>query len=639
MASIKIQNFAGIAPRYSTRLLPQNGAQVAANAKLLSGELRGLHEAQLLYDFNPLTPAHPIQRAYRLPLTVGAPIPIAGSDGWIGFYDPNVDFVRTPVLEDSFERYYWTGNSYQNSGVPQYSTRALINANLGTIGAPNAYILGIPTPLNTVAVSPAAGTNLSRVYIYTLVSAYGEEGPPCAPSALTTGGPGTWTLSGFDNTNPASPQYNPLLVSASYNITTIRIYRTVPGTTETEYYHVADIAVGMNPTYSDTQADAVVALNYTVPSITWTGPPSTLQGLCAHPGGFLCGFSGRDLWLSQPYQPHAWPVQNIQTMQTEIVGIAIFNNCIIVMTTSHPYVGTGMSPQAVTMQKLDSIDPCVSRRSVATTLAGVFYASPQGIVMNDSTQSVLTTEQLFTREEWQNYFSPTTVYAVPYGLQYIAFDTSAAGFIFSPAEQLAPLTTLDRFSFVTAIQQDPYSGDVYMIQSNQVNLWDPPASSPYTYTWTSKDFDMPKPLNFGAFRLKAAFNPIQISASQLAAYTAFNNARIASPLNPINFAAINTARQTPITGSVLPQITNPIGGSPLYNIAYLTNPAAGVNVSVYARDLNSNWNLQYTNTVTAETTQRLPAGFKSDVWRIQFIGNVPVYSFSMAETPKELMNV
>jgi hypothetical protein len=639
MASIKLQNFAGIAPRWSNRLLPQNGAVIAANAKLLSGELRGLHEAQLIFDFNPLTPITPVQRAFRLPQTVGAPIPISGADSWIGFYDKNVDFVRTPVLEDSFERYYWTGNSTHNGGVPQYSTRALINSHLGTIGAPNAFVLGIPTPINAPLVAPAAGTNLARVYIYTFISAYGEEGPPCPPSLLTVGGLGTWNLSGFDNTNSASPQYNPLIDVAAhpeFNITTIRIYRTVPGTTETEFYFVADIPVGPNPTYSDSIADAQVALNFTIPSITWTGPPATLQGLVAHPGGFLCGFSGRDLWLSEPYHPHAWPVQYIQTMQTEIVGIAIFNNCIIVMTTSHPYVGTGMSPLNVTMQKLDSIDPCVSRRSIATTLAGVFYASPQGIIMNDSTQSTLVTEKLFTREEWQNQFSPTTVYAAPYGMQYIAFDTTALGFIFSPNETNSPLTTLDRFSNVAAIQIDAYSGDVYMIQSSQVNLWDPPQSSPYTYTWLSKEFDMPKPVNFGAFRLKAQFNRIQIPASQIAAYQFFNNARIAFPLNPINFAAINAARQTPIVGSVLPQITNPIGGSPLYNIAFLTNPAAGVSVTVSARDLNSVWNVQYSFTVSDELTHRLPAGFKSDVWQVQLIGNVNVYSFSMAETPKEL---
>jgi hypothetical protein len=628
MSSIKIQGFAGVAPRYSNRLLPQNGAVTAANAKLLSGELRGLHETQLLYDFNPLNPSSPIARAYRLPLTVGAPIPISSSDEWIGFSDPDVDFIRTPVLEDSFERYYWTSDSTRLSGVPQYNTRARINANLSSPGSAPSFQLGVPTPVNSPTVTPAAGTNLTRAYLYTFVSAYGEEGPPCLPTTAT-GTTGTWTITGFDTSIPSA---------SNFNITTIRIYRTVSGTTETEYYHVADISLGTT-TYADTAQDAIVALNFTIPSITWTPPPTTLEGIIAHPGGFMVGFSGRDLWLSEPYQPHAWPVQYIQTMQTEIVGVAIFNNCIIVTTTSHPYIGTGMSPLSVTMQKLDSIDPCVSRRSMATTLAGVFYASPQGIIMNDSTQSQLTTQQLFTREEWQNQFSPTTVYAAPYGLQYIAFDTTATGFIFSPAEQNAPLTTLDRFSNVTAVQIDAYSGDIYLVQANQVRLWDPPSSLPYTYTWLSKEFDLPKPVNMGAFKLKFVANPFQIASIDLQDYITFNNGRISKPLNPLNWAALNTARQTPVTGSVLPQIKNPLGGSPLFNIGALTNQPAAVSVTVYARDINSTWVAVYTNTITTEATYRLPAGFKSDLWQVQLIGNTNVYSYAMAETPKELQNV
>lgn len=619
MTAIKIENFAGVAPRFSPRLLPKNGAQTAANAKLLSGELRGLHETQLLFDFNPSNPSSPIMRAFRLPTSVAAPIPISGSDQWIGFKDANVDFIRTPVLEDSFERYYWTGDSFRLSGQPQYNTRARINA------SSPSFLLGVPTPVNSPTVTPPGGLNLTRAYLYTFVSAYGEEGPPCQPTTAT-GTNGTWTITGFDTSIPSA---------SNYNITTVRLYRTVSGTTDTEYYHVVDFALGTT-TYNDTADDAIIALNFTIPSITWTPPPTNLQGIIAHPGGFMVGFSGRDLWLSEPYHPHAWPVSYIQTMQTEIVGVAIFNNCIIVTTTSHPYVGTGMSPLSVTMQKLDSIDPCVARRSIATTLAGVFYASPQGIIMNDSTQSQLVTQELFTREEWQLQFSPTTVYAVPYGMQYIAFDTTSTGFIFSPNETSAPLTTLDRFSNVAGIQIDTYSGDVYIVQANQVRLWDPPESLPYEYTWMSKQFDVPKPINFGALQVKFAANPFTISSSQLNDYTTFNTGRITKPLNPLNWAALNTARQTPVTNSVLPQIKNPLGGSPLYPIFSLLAPKAAVNVTLYARDSNSNWIAQYTNTITTERTYRLPAGFKSELWQVQIIGNTNVYSLTLAETPKEL---
>ena len=624
MTAIKIQNFGGISPRDSNRLQKPNEAVIAANAKLLSGELRGLRESQLLYDFSLLSPPYPIQRAFRLPASVSAPLPITTASTWVGFYDANVDFVRTPVTGDSFERYYWTGDSYRLSGQPQYNTRARINA------ASTSYLLGIPQPVAAPTVSPATGTDSTRAYVYTFVSAYGEEGPPSAPT-IATGTAGTWSLSGMD-AGPPSP-YN----GGNSNIAFLRIYRTVAGLTTTVYYHVADVSIGTT-TYSDSATDATVALNYVLPSATWYPPPATLQGLTAHPGGFLVGFSGRDLYFSEPFHPHAWPVQYIQTVQTEIVGVAIYGDVVVVMTTSHPYFGEGMSPLGITLQKSDSIDPCVSRRSIATTLNGVYYSSPQGIVLATGGETSLATAELFSREEWQLYFSPTTVLAVPYGLQYIAFQTSATGFIFSPSEGLAPLTTLDRFSQISMIQQDSYSGDVYIIQNNQVRLWDPPGSIPYTYTWQSKEFDLPKPVNMGAFRLKFQGTTTTVSAALLGDYTTFNNGRIAKPLNSLNLAPINGVRVLTVSGYTQPQIKEPLGGSPLFNISSLLSGSGGILVDIFARDLSQQWVNVWSYTVNSEGTYRLPAGLKSDGWYVRFIGNVNVYSFAMAETAKELVS-
>lgn len=622
MSIIKIDNFAGVAPRYSPRLLPNNGATRADNAKLLSGELRGLHEAQVIKDFNPLSPAHPVARAFRIPSVVASPIPMQVADNWVYFFDSNVDFVRTPVFDDSFERYYWTGDSFSLSGAPQYNTRANILA-----GNP-PFFLGVPTPVNAPSVAAPAGVTDTRAYVYTFVSGYGEEGPP-SPPTLATGDPGTWAITGFDTTVPDA---------SNRNITTVRIYHTVASATGTEFFFVADISLGTT-SYNDNASDASVANNNPLPSLTWLPPPTNLLGVVAHPGGFLVGFSGRDLYMSEPFQPHAWPVQYVKTCQTEIVGIAIYGNTILVTTTSHPYFGEGMSPLNITLEKLDSIDPCVSRRSIAATLAGIYYASPQGIVVFNGTNTQLASYQLFTREEWQDFFSPTTVYAVPYGLQYIAFDTSDAGFIFSPSETLAPLTTLDRFSHVVAVQQDAYTGDVYLISNNQALLWDPPQSLPYYYTWISKQFDLPNPVNFGAARLKFAANPVQISEDQLTAYTTFNTGRIAKPLNCIGLTTFGGVRVEPVAGYVGPQIKNPIGGSPLFPIGSLTNQEPSVQVNIFARDLNSVWNQVFSSTIGNERIFRLPTGFKSDGWQVELIGNSNIYSFAMAETATELKKI
>lgn len=633
MTAIRLEAFGGIAPRWSSRLLPKDGAQIAANAKLLSGELRGFHETSVLHDFNPDNLGFTVQRAFRLPATVGAPIPIGGSDQWLGFADAGVDFVRTPVTGDQFERYYWTGsNATPYSGAPAYNTRARINA--GNSGANAPFILGIPAPSTAPTVAaPGTGAPVTRAYVYTFVSAYGEEGQPSPPTVVSGGSPGTWNLTGIQSsvTNPTW-----------YNLSKTRIYRSI----NNAYFFVADIPFGTT-SYADAALDSNVGLNFTLPSTNYNTPPATLQGIVAHPGGFLVGFSGRDVYMSQPYQPHAWPPQNIQTCQTEIVGLAIFNNCIIVMTTSHPYWGEGMDPSTVTLQKMDSVEPCVSRRSIATTIDGVYYASPQGMIRATGGATQLVTRQLFTREEWQKYFSPTTVYGVPYGVEYIAFSTQSTGFIFAPMDPSTPLAQLDRFSNVVAIQQDQYSGDVYILQNNQARLWDPVNTIPYSFTWQSKQFDLPKPVNFGAMRLKFNAGTIQISPAQLADYTAYNARRILKPLNTINGAPINGVRKlqqpgfsNPVGYSPPPEIRNPLGGSPLYNISQYTTIQGGATVIVQARDLiSSAFVTVFNGSLTSERLYKLPAGIKSDGWQVTIIGNTPIYSFAMAETAKELQQV
>lgn len=620
MTAIRLEGFAGIAPRFSARLLPQQGATVAANVKLVSGELRGLHELKTIQDFSGI--GYTVRRAFRIPADITVPIPLANTDTWIPFQDSTVDFVRTPVQGDSFERYYWTGDNQLYSGVPKYNTKArLLN------GDP-PYRLGIPRPSTPPVVTPPGGDGEVRYYVYTFVSAYGEEGQPSDP-VEGTGDAGTWVISGLATTVPDA---------AERNITTKRIYRTVPGLSTVEFFKVADVALATT-SYNDDVTSAVVATQPLLESTNWAEPPANLQGLTIHPGGFMVGFSGRDLYLSAPFRPHAWPVTNILTAQTEIVGLSIYNNSIVIATNSHPYVADGISPESMNLVKLDSIDPCVAKRSIVTTLDGVYYASVQGIVRVGVGGAQLVTSQLFTREEWYGRYNPENVRAVPYGLQYIAFDTPQTGFIFSPAERLAPLTDLDRFSYVEGIQIDPYTGDVYVVRANRVTLWDPLDTIPYEYQWRSKVFDLPKPVNFGAMRLKFRNFQQDVPDDSLIDYTAFNTVRITTPLNCLNLMPVNSVKVEDIPEWPNAQNKTPVGGSPLFATDALRLVTPAVTVRVWARMQDSTMEEVFSYTLTDEDVYRLPSDFMSDVWQFEFVSNTDIYSFAIAETAKELVQV
>lgn len=620
MTSLRIEGFAGIAPRYSDRLLPPQSATIASNAKLVSGELRGLHEIKTIQDYSGI--GYTVRRAFRIPASVATPIPIGGLDAWIPFEDETVDFIRTPVQGDTFERYYWTGDNQLYSGVPKYNTKARL------LNSDTPYRLGVPRPSTAPTVTPPGGDGEVRFYAYTFVSAYGEEGQPSDPQA-GTGDAGTWAIS-----NLQAAVDNP----TQRNITSINIYRTVPGLSTVEFFRVGSVALGTT-TFNDTMANEVAAVQPLLESVNWAQPPADLQGLTIHPGGFLIGFSGRDLYMSEPFRPHAWPIQNILTVQTEIVGLAIYNNTIVICTNSHPYVADGVNPASMNLVKLDSIDPCVAKRSISTTLMGVFYASVQGIVQVSVQGTQLATRALFTREEWYGRYNPENVKAVPYGLQYIAFDTPQTGFIFSPSEQLAPLTELDRFSNVEGIQIDAYTGDVYVIRANRVALWDPLDTVPYSYQWRSKVFDLPKPVNFGAMRVKFRNIEEELDPGAVIDYTTFNTERIQSPLNCLNLMPLNAVRVEDIPEWPYAQNKTPIGGSPLFGTSALRQIIPAVTVRVWARMPDSSFAEVFAYTITDEDVWRLPSDFMSDVWQFEFVANTDIYSFAIAETAKELVQV
>ena len=620
MTALRLEQFAGIAPRYSDRLLQPQQSTIAKNVRLLSGELRGLHEAKTIADFSADSTV--VRRAFRIPGNILAPVPFDPADRWIPFKDDEVDFLRTPVQGDSYERYYWTGDSTTYGGAPKYNTRARLLA-----GEP-PFRLGVPRIDTPPLVTPAPGTTDTRYYLYTLATAYGEEGQP-SEAGTATGGPGTWVISGLPTSVPNGTERN---------VTKVYIYRTRPGLSSSEFFRAGEVAIGTT-TFNDTLPDDQLTLNPVLESVSWAEPPAALQGLVVHPGGFMLGFVGRDLFMSEAFRPHAWPAEYVYTTQTEIVGLAVYGNSVVICTNSNPYIGDGSSPASMGFNKLDSIDPCVARRSIVTTLAGVFYASVQGLVHVTPSGTQLVTLPLFTRYEWYGRYTPSGIHAAAYGLQYIAFDTPQTGFIFSPGEQLAPLTELDRFTNVFGVQTDSYTGDVYIIRKNRVMLWDPVDTIPYEYQWRSKVFDLPKPVNFGAIRMKYNDLTVKVDEGNIVDYTVFNSLRITKPLNPINLAVINGVRREVMSAWPYAQNKNPVGGSPLFPILGLTSFAPAVILKVWARMDDARMEEVFAFTLEDEDVYRLPGDFMSDVWQFEIISNVNVYSLAIAETAKELMQV
>lgn len=610
MTALKLEGFMGLIPRVSDRLLPNMSATTARNTKLLSGEARGFRVPRVVKD---LTDEYfTVRRTYRIPYMDYD----EEQEVWLAFDSRDVDIVRSPLVNDAHDRYYWAGD-----GAPKYNTLNRIIA-----GSP-PYLLGIPTPVATPVVTPpGAGTDTTRSYVYTFVSAYGEEGAPSPPSTAQTAAAGTWAITGMDTTVPDSSQRN---------VTLKRIYHTIPGNQGTLFYFVAEIPLG-DSSYNDVTTDDVAVLNNTLESTTFLPPPEDLEGFVAMPNGYLVGWVGRRLVFSEPFRPHAWPAEYEIGTEFEIMGLSVWGSALVIGTKSNPYFGMGVTPSSFTSQKTDAVMPCLSRRGMVSTDAGVYYPSINGLVLMNSASPQIITQDLVTKEEWLRRYNPSDIYATSYGMQYIAFNQPSFGFIFNPTEPASRLIELDRFNHVEGIETDRYNGTVYLIYDDRVWEWDPEASERLYWRWKSKKYHLPKPVNFGALKIKFDDSDDDVSADIIAYYQPYNEARFAvGSLNTLNGHVLcGVEREGFVPSWTEPENRMPLGGSPLYPLNFMGLQISSVRFIMYAND-----EIVFDSIVNTQDLIRLPLGFKRDIYQFEMISNTNVFSAAVAETGKELAKV
>lgn len=572
MTAIRIRDFGGELPSRSPRLLPDANAVTCENVQLAEGGLDTYPLPALVASLLSNT-----RYVYRIPTTTDM------SDYSASFYmefdDPDTKVLKAPIPNDSFERFYWAvpGQS------PQYNTKARIIA-----GDPD-YVLGIPTSTANMTVTPdgsGVGATEYRAYTFTWVSAFGEEGPPAPPILANGKIDDNWDL-----VLPAITGGE----SAQRDITTRNIYRTITGSQgDTNYYLVADLPVA-TLAYSDAIPGTEVTANGLIQSSTWDEPPTTLEGLITMPNGILAGFTGRDIYFSEPYRPHAWPDQYSVSVEQPIVGLGVTGNTLVVLTDGYPYFISGIHPSTMTQVKHNDLVPCIEVGTIVSAPDGVYFASTNGLMLAANGTIQLITYQLISKEQWQSDFVPASLHAVYYKQAYLAmrWDVAGAGFALNVNN---PKTAIERIVapvIVDNIQIDQWTGDPLMIMGSYLYQWDNvTVDGRIVYRWASKEFHLAKPENLGAMKVYFDSIPANSQSSNVDAW------------------AVDSLSDLPLD-------------------------VKGV-VKVYAdRVLVFTRNLP---TLTGDL-MRLPSGFKASIWQVEVTGRVRIDSIEMASTVKELQSV
>lgn len=604
MPYIKVEDFSGIVPRTGPTQIEANQAQVAKNVKLQSRELRSWAQPVVNYALS-LSNAQTIYR-------IDAP---SNNKYWLE-WATDVDMVPGPVADISEFRYYYTGD-----GAPKKTNYALATTSgTGVKPYPNSWLyMGVPAPAAaaTLTASSAAAPNETRAYVYTYVSTFGtvkeESAPSPAATVVVNSATGTVTVSGFS----AAP-------TTGYNITHRRIYRTITGATNVVYSFVAEIPIA---TTSYVDSLSVTQLGSELQTLYWTTPPAGLKGLVAMPNGILAGFEGNQIYFSEPYYPHAWPDIYALTVDYPIVGLGVYENTLVVLTTKFPYLISGVSPASMTQQKLPIPQPCISKKSIASDQYGVLYASPNGLVsLGSGTQDVVTVP-LYTRDEWQE-LNPSTMLGMVYNNMYIGFyspdNITKAGLVLSRAD-IPPLVNLDFPA--KAVFVDRTTADIFAVSNidNQIYQLD---ASPINFTvfeWKSKKFALPNPINFGAAKVQADYEfmyDIQAYINYINTLIAENIAiAVANGGNVLGELNTTTLNYFEINGSLLK--TLPPQGETRY-----------INLIIYA----DGQQIFQTNILNQEPF-RLPALQKGYVYEILLSGNVPIRMAALASSIGELRQI
>ena len=476
MPVLRIQDFSAIVPVKGDRAVPDGFATEAINTWLYGSELRGIRPPIDVIACNPAT-----RRIFRIPKrTVGGnpdfptvipPPSYLGDSVWKQFSDHDTDVLRGQLIEDQYERYYFCSPT----------TGPMFNTYARMLAGQTDYRLGVPGPNNTVdaagnnalkptivSITGGAAPVLTRAYVYTWVNAFGEESSPSLPVIGAGNGNAIWTIGNITDPPAAAPDQPGWLKKY--------LYRTVSGASgQTTYYRVNEVALGTLTYADDTskQTDAVIVNNLTLESTNWAAPPSTLKGWVAMPNGFLIGFDGSNIYMSEPYHWHAWPAEYKQSTETPVVGLGVLGQTCVVCTQGYPATITGSKPATCAFTKATTDEPCLSRGSIVSTPNGVLYASQNGLVLVGPQGINNVTEQLITRQEWIRDFAPQYIRAVRYQNGYLAermvpFGSAPrTGFFLDPTALKVALTEISDFEDVRALNTDFWSGEVFLIDRTE----------------------------------------------------------------------------------------------------------------------------------------------------------------------------
>lgn len=480
---IKLTAFSGEVPKIKPHLLEVYNAQEAVNCDFSQGMLKSRKGL-----------------ATRVS-TAGIVRSVFTDDGlrWFAWSKATRAFL-SPTINDAYNRvYYSNSDGYR---VAQTAGMKLVNQ---TPGEPATYWkVGCSpalTGLAAVASGAATGTPETVVYAATATNIWDEESAPSSTVTLNVYPGQTVALS-----------VNVAVTAGEQALTGINFYRTYAANETTDYILIngvpAPVAAG-SASHTDPNAgpDHAVVLG----TKEWDPPPAGIFDVCYIGNGMVAGAVGKDLVVSEPYHPHAFPWR--MSFPHAIVGIIPAEGGCIVLTTRNPFRVTGARPEQLSQEAVIIEQAAVSNRAAVVGEGVIGYLSNDGIVdVSGGSGSTGAGREFFTRENWRTRFASylkNMFLATSDGLLFAMIDPSFPasvgvqnGIVWSLDEGAPSLCTLNVGEGTYGATRVPVIDALYVGLSN--GFAELGAGSDLTLTWHSKEFRVGRPVSFAAAHIDCA---------------------------------------------------------------------------------------------------------------------------------------
>ena len=411
-------------------------------------------------------------------------------------------------------------------------------------------------------------------------------------------------------------------------------------TTGTLFHDVSELSTstprywGDGGNYNFTDDFLVSGLSTIVPSEEYDPPPTNMKGLKAAHNNILVGFFDNQLCFSFPDKPHAWPEKYRLTFESDIVSIQPVAGYIIVLTKEYPYSVSGNDPATMVSARIDTLYPCVSKRSVVNMGYGVVWATWGGLaVFSPSTGIDLITKFVHDWDTWGDTLDPTTLIGHYYNGKYFG-SHSQRSFIFERDDKIGGYFVNIQYLF-DAAWSDPETGTMFYTHGANGDIleWDNEDQILSPLEWKSKTIVTKDYLNLGAARVIADYQTPDAEAANIQAFNAtvpaLNNAVWAKSiqLGPMN------GPTDYLDAGVRDVNIGTLNAFPINGDAQTTDLKDLTGVLPVTFKLFADKTLIFQATVSSDEIFRLPTGYRSDTFEVGVSGSSRIRAIHFGETP------